>query len=200
MTDTQLRRMMHESAEEIPVSPPPLAAIARGARRRRAGMVGLAAAAVVLVAGAAVAVPQLSEGGHEVAPAGPAHGGDPGSSWDQGPNDVPLFLPTYGATAGESRGDTTLRGELRLVDQEQCVVVGAEATPVVWPRGYEGVVHPDGSFDLLDESRHQVARAGDDVALDGAWTRPAVYSGEKCLPQEQPGKVFLVMAEPRVTN
>jgi hypothetical protein len=198
MTESRLQEMWHESAAGIDTSPPPLATIARGARRRRAGAVGLAAAAVVLVGGAAVVVPHVA-GGADVAPAGQAPGGAPGSSWDQGPDDVPVLLPTYGRPAGTFQGDAALTGELRLVDQDRCLVVGEDSTPVVWPQGYEGVVRADGTFDLLDESRHEVARAGDEVRLRGHWSGPASYV-EECLPDTTPGKVFMVSARPTVID
>ncbi len=189
MTDTQLHDMIRAAADRIPTSHPPMGAIVRQARRRRAGAVGLAVAALLVVAGTATAVPRL-EGTSGPSPAGQ------GPGWDQGENDVPLFLPTYGATAGELEGSVTLRGELLLVDEERCVVIGPDQTPVVWPRGYEGVVRADGTLTLLDEDRQPVADSGDVVELGGAWTGPASWSGEPCLPDGS--RPFMVQARPSV--
>jgi hypothetical protein len=202
MTEARLQEMLHESAERITISPPPLAVIARGVRRRRAGAVGLAA--VVLVGGAAVAVPHIAGRGHEVGPAGQASGGTGHESARRySADEVPVFLPVSGFEVGtdhlEGRALTTTTGVLIATNDDQCLVVGDDETPVFWPYGYEGLTHDDHGFSLLDERGEVVAEVGDTVRLRGIWRPPAHWSGdEECNPEDR--RSFMVTARPDVIN
>ena len=194
MNDT-LHDLMRDSAETIPTSAPPIAAITRAGRRRRTRAVALAtAAAVVVLSGtAAVAVPLLDEG-QRPSPAG--QGSNPTPS---GGGDVPVFLPTSSWEVGVDSPveHATVTGELVATRDDRCVVVGDDQTPVFWPQGFEGETHGDGSFALLDEKGRPVAEAGDTVRLTGRWLEPASWSGDElCIPDDR--RVFMVQAQPDV--
>lgn len=193
MTDTRLHEMMRESAEAIPTSAPPIAAITRAGRRRRTRAVALTAAAVVVLGGtAATAVPRLA-GDRGAGPAAPTR--------SYAPDDVPVFLPNSSFEVGvDSPAEhATVTGGLVATQGNRCLVVGDDRTPVFWPQGYEGETHGDGSFSLLDDRGRPVAEAGDTVRLTGRWLEPAGWSGdEPCIPDDR--RVFMVQARPYVVR
>lgn len=200
MTDTQLHRMLRASAETIPTGAPPVAEIARLARRRRARRTGVIAAAVLVVGGVgATTATALDLGaGEGRAPAAL------GAPYDMRPDDVPMsYLPTSGWSPGEhphEPPESELRGELRLVD-ESCLEVreeGKDGVRVVWPDDWVGLVHADGSATLVDQDGRVAARTGDVLFLQGSWSGPASWSGELCLPD--PGMAFAVTEVPEVVD
>ena len=188
-----LHDMMRDSADTIPTSVAPIAAITRAGRRRRTRAVALVAAAVVVLGGtAAAAVPGLA-GDHEAGPAAPTRAYPPG--------DVPVFLPESAFDVGvdEQEDHASVSGELVATQGDRCLVVGDDQTPVFWPHGYEGETHGDGSFSLLDEKGRPVAEVGDTVRLSGRWLEPASWSGDElCIPDDR--KVFMVQARPDVVG
>ena len=192
MNDT-LHDLMRDSAETIPTSVPPIAAITRAGRRRRTRAVALVAAAVVVHGGtAATAVPRLA-GDHGAGPAAPTR--------DHPAGDVPVFLPDSGFEVGvdKQEGHASVSGELVATQDDRCLVVGDDQVPVFWPHGYMGETHGDGSFSLLDESGRRVAEVGDTVRLAGSWRAPASWSGDElCIPDDR--KTFMVQARPDVVR
>ena len=193
MTDTRLQQMMRESAEQIPTSPAPLAAIRRQTRRRRttvgAGVVG----AVLVASVVAVGLPHVLDDGGP-GPASPTR--------DYSHDEVPVFLPTSAFDVGTDTdsGKTVITGELVATDHDQCLVVGDDGTPVFWPHGYEGLTHDAHGFSLLDERGHVVAEVGDAVRLRGKWLEPADWGSEYdgCIPDDR--RVFWVGARPDVVR
>ncbi|GAA2135857.1 hypothetical protein GCM10009844_01540 [Nocardioides koreensis] len=188
-----LHDLMRDSADAIPTSVAPIAAITRAGRRRRTRAVALVAAAVVVLGGtAAAAVPGLA-GDHEAGPAAPTR--------HYAPDDVPVFLPESAFDVGVDKQEdhASVSGELVATQDDRCLVVGDDQTPVFWPHGYEGETHGDGSFSLLDEQGSPVAEVGDTVRLTGGWLEPASWSGdERCIPDDR--KVFMVQARPEVVG
>ena len=192
MNDT-LHDLIRDSADTIPTSVPPIAAITRAGRRRRTRAVALVAAAVVVLGGtAATAVPRLA-GDHRAGPAAPTR--------DYAPDDVPVFLPDSGFEVGVDKheGHASVSGELVATQDDRCLVVGDDQFPVFWPHGYMGETHGDGSFSLLDESGRRVAEVGDTVRLAGSWRAPASWSGDElCIPDDR--RTFMVQARPDVVR
>ena len=192
MNDT-LHDLMRDSADTIPTSVPPIAAITRAGRRRRTRTVALAAAAVVVLGGtAATAVPRLAAD-RGAGPAAPTR--------HYAPDEVPVFLPESAFDVGVDRqvDHASVTGALVATQDDRCLVVGDDQTPVFWPHGYEGETHGDGSFSLLDEKGRPVAEAGDTVRLTGRWLEPAGWSGDElCIPDDR--KVFMVQARPDVVR
>jgi hypothetical protein len=188
-----LHDMMRDSADTIPTSVAPIAAITRAGRRRRTRAVALVAAAVVVLGGtAAAAVPGLA-GDHGAGPAAP--------TLDHPAGDVPVFLPESGFEVGVDKLEihASVSGELVATQDDRCLVVGDDQVPVFWPHGYMGETHGDGSFSLLDESGRPVAEVGDTVGLTGRWLEPASWSGDElCIPEDR--QVFMVQARPEVTG
>ena len=171
MNDT-LHDLMRESAETIPTSAPPVAAITRAGRRRRTSRVALVAAAVVgLGATGGTVAPHLG-GERDVAPAAPTR--------DYAPDEVPVFLPESAFYVEEDDviGSDRLEGELRATEDDRCLVVGDARTLVYWPQGWEGLTRGDGSFELLDQDGVVAATVGDTVRVRGILTEGGVtYSG-----------------------
>ena len=189
MNDT-LHDLMRESADTIPTSAPPIGAITRAGHRRRTTRLAVAATAVAVLAGtAAVALPPLA-GDRTVAPAAPTR--------DYGESEVPVFLPESAFEVGvdEAPSPDDLEGELRSVMDDRCLDVGPERLLVFWPRGWEGLTHADGTFELLDQDGKVVARVGDRVRVEGIRTDGGTtYSGEDVCASGATGSFMVTSLE-----
>ncbi|MFC5176035.1 hypothetical protein [Nocardioides taihuensis] len=195
MSENRLAELMRESADQVPTASAPLAGITgAGQRARRTRAVGLACAAAVVVAAGVAVAGALPGGDRAVGPA------DPGPTYERGVGDVPVFLDVSGWEVGSDRTPRdaeTLTGELQLVDEERCFVVG-DGPPIFWPQDYEGVVRADGTVDLVDQDGKVVAHAGDEVRLRGSTRSPASWGNEVCMPGRT--ETFLVQARPEVID
>jgi hypothetical protein len=195
MSENRLAELMRESAEQVPTAPAPTAEIREAGRRaRRTRAAGVACAAAVVVVASVAVAGTLPGADRAVGPA------DPGPTYERGVGDVPVFLDVSGWEVGRDRTPRdaeTLTGELQLVDEERCLVVG-DGPPVFWPLDYEGVVRADGTVDLLDQDGTVVAHAGDVVRLRGSTRSPASWGDDVCMPGRT--ETFLVQARPEVID
>ncbi len=175
-TDDQLRDLLHRTADDVPVGPPPTTALVRRGRRSR-----LRRRVVPLVATVAVLVVALVAGGWlgsddratptTVDPAGPGPSDlvetAPGPRLGSG-TDVPISTSAW--QPGDGGRLALIAGTLKANDAG-CLHVGG--SDIVWPAGFTATTPSPGTVQVRRPDGAVVAETGRTFRTVGSWASPA---------------------------